>query len=154
MKKTVLAIAAVLAVGGIALVADAHPRGRATARAERAQRNGLGAIARLPRMKAELGLTDRQVEQIREAFKDLREKNAPYREELRGDLREVTETLLANPADVDEAQQLLRRHAAARDAMKANMLAATARALSVLTPEQRMKLATRIAERPARRGRR
>lgn len=153
MKRTVIALTTVLALGAVALVTDAHPRqGARGAQGTRGEGAGAGIIGRLPALQAELGLTDQQVAQIRASFAELREKNAQYRDSLRAQRGDIADTLLANPQNLEQAMELQQKRAAMREAMQENRMAATARALSVLTPEQRTKLSTRLSERGNRRG--
>jgi len=67
-------------------------------------------------------------------------------------LHGVATTLLANPSDITTAQALLDQQAEAERNLKANTLAAASKALGVLTPDQRSKLADMIAKRWAARG--
>jgi Spy/CpxP family protein refolding chaperone len=112
----------------------------------------LGALGALLHARAELDLSDAQVTSIKAIFRDLREQNAPHREQLRGGRDSIIETLLANPNDVAVAQAQLDRHAAAEKAMKTNVLTAAAKALNVLTPAQRVKLAEMRGEHRERRS--
>lgn len=112
--------------------------------------HGFGILGHLARMKAELDLSDAQVEQVRQIFAETREQNAPYRDDVRGGLKDVADVLLADPNNVAGAQVLLDRQAAAERAMKQNILNATSRALNVLTAEQRAKLSGILAERAQR----
>lgn len=108
----------------------------------------------LQHLQDELELSDAQLDQIRGIFSALHEQNAPYREQMRGGFRDVTTTLLTNPNDLTAAQALLDQQAAAERAAKANMLAATSKALNVLTVSQRTELAEIIKERQERRAQR
>lgn len=111
---------------------------------------GFGILGQLGRLKAELELTDAQVEQLRAIFKETREQNEAYRDELKGGMHEVAQILLDNPDNIAGAEALIARHNAARDAMKQNMLNATSRGLKVLSAEQRAKLSGILAERAQR----
>jgi Spy/CpxP family protein refolding chaperone len=115
---------------------------------------GFGPLGHLNRVKEELDLSDAQVDQIKSIFKTLHEQNAASRESLRDGFKDAAEALIANPNDLAGAQALLDRQFAAEKALKSNMLVATSKALNVLTPDQRTKLSTLIAERAERRGRR
>lgn len=111
---------------------------------------GLGIIGHVARLQEELGLSDQQVDQIKTIFKDLHEQNAQYREQLHGGMKGVAETLLQDPNNVAAAQAQLDQQSAAENAMKANVLQATSKALNVLNAEQRAKLSTMLAERSQR----
>lgn len=154
MKRRNLIIALTLAGALLAAVPflDAEPHRRPGGPG--GPGGGFGLLGHLERIQDELELSDAQVDQIRGIFAALREQNAPYREQLDGGFRNVTATLLQNPNDLTAAQALLDQQAAAERAMKANMLAATSKALNVLTAAQRDELAQIIEERRPRRGRR
>ncbi len=109
-----------------------------------------GFFGHLDKAKDKLGLTDDQVAQIKAIGDDLKAKNAPYRDQVRGGFQSIASTLLNNPNDLAAAQALLDQQSQAERTMKSNMLAATSKAISVLTPEQRAKVAQFIAERQAR----
>jgi Spy/CpxP family protein refolding chaperone len=111
---------------------------------------GFGPLARLERAQQELGLSDQQVGQIKTIFKGLHEQNAAYRDQLRGGLQGVMNTLIKNPNDIAAAQALIDQQADAERAMKTNLLSAASKALNVLTPDQREKLGQMIAERASR----
>lgn len=117
-------------------------------------RGGFGFFGHLGRLQQELDLSDQQVQQIKGIFAGVHEQNAQYRDQLRGGFRDVAQTLLANPNDLAAAQARLDQQAAAERAMKGNLLAATSKALGVLTPEQRTKLGTLLEERAQRRAER
>src|SRR5436190_23109954 len=108
-------------------------------------------MMRLERAKEALDLNDDQVDQIKAIFADLRQQNAPYREQLRGNMRNVAQTLIDNPNNISGAQAVLDQQLAAERTMKQNALNAAAKALGVLTPEQRGKLAQFIATHEDRR---
>jgi len=108
-------------------------------------------LMRLERAKQALDLSDQQVDQIKSIFADVREQNAPYRDQLRGNMRGVAQTLIDNPNNIAGAQAVLDQQLAAEKTMKQNMLNAAAKALGVLTPEQRGKLAQFLAAREERR---
>jgi len=108
-------------------------------------------LMRLERAKKALDLSDQQVDQIKSIFADLREQNKPYRDQLRGNMRGVAQTLIDNPNNLAGAQAVLDQQLAAEKSMKQNMLNATAKALGVLTPEQRGKLTQFLAAREERR---
>ena len=156
MKKRIALITSILAVATLAATPlAAHPGGGGR---WQAQRHGAGAdgseiVRHLQHAKEELGLSDEQVGKIVGIFGELKEQNAQHRDEMRGGMHEVLNTLLADPTNVAGAQALIDERAAAERAMHSNLLNATAKALSVLTAEQRAKLGTLMAERHGRRGR-
>lgn len=154
MKRLTLSISAVIAL--VALIAapllNAAPHGRRGKGFHGGpEAGGIGAIFHL---REQLDLSDQQVDQIKAIFRDLREQNESYREQLRGGTEGVLDTLLQNPNNTAAAQTLIDSQAAARKAMQMNVLAATSKALNVLTADQRAKLGERIAERKARRSER
>ena len=137
-----IAVAALVAVP--VLFAGHGPHGRGD------RGFGLGFFGHLGHIQDELDLSDAQVDQIKAIFKDLHAQNEPYRDQLHGGLKDVTETLLQNPNNLGAAQAIIEQQAAAEKAVKTNLLNATSKALSVLTAEQRTKLAQLVAERSER----
>ena len=109
-------------------------------------------FGRLDKIKQALNLTDDQVAQLQAIGADLKTQNAPYHDQLRSGMQQIVTTLLNNPNDVATAQGLLNQQAAAETAMKTNMLNAASKALNVLTPDQRAKVAQFLANRAARHG--
>lgn len=107
----------------------------------------------LDKIKQALNLTDDQVAQLQAIGTDLKAQNAPLREQLHGGMQQIATTLLNNPNDVAAAQALLNQQTAAETAMKTNVLNAASKALNVLTPDQRAKVAQFLADRAARDGR-
>ena len=146
MKKTLLVIVAAVALAVVPFVyaAPGH-RGRDHA--------GFG-LERLAKAQKELGLSDQQVDQIKTIFRSVREQNAQYRTEKRGAFGDVLNTLLKNPNDLATAQSILDQQAQNDRAMKMNLLAGASKALNVLTPEQRDKLAQLIAQHKQQRSQR
>ena len=108
---------------------------------------GMAFLAHLAELKSELDLSDTQTEQLKTIFKETREQNAQFHDQLHGTLKSVATTLLTNPNDVAGAQAILDQQASAEKALKSNLIVAASRALNVLTPEQRTKLALHLAER-------
>lgn len=150
MKHRSLIIAAVLALG-IVIVAPLafaqHNRGM------NAMGGGFGGgmmLGHLQKAQKALGLSDDQVSQIKGIFQDLRTQNQPYRQSLHTGMQSIVQTLIANPSDTAAATSLLDQQFAAEHAMKLNTINAVAKALSVLTPDQRAKLGTFVQERMAR----
>ena len=113
----------------------------------------LGAVMMLGHLehaRQALGLNDQQVADIQTIFKDLRAQNAAYRDQLHGNMQGIAQALLANPNDVAAAQALLDKQEAAEHAMKSNALQAAAKALNVLTADQRSRLSEHLQERASR----
>jgi protein CpxP len=103
-------------------------------------------LGHLEHAKEALGLSDAQVDQIKGIFKDLHEQNATSRDALHGNLKSVAQILIANPNDVAAAQAALGQQEAAEHTMKVNALNAAAKALNVLTAEQRAALGEKMRE--------
>lgn len=110
----------------------------------------LAFFGHLSKLKSELDLTDAQSAQIKAIFKATHEQNKEFHQQLRGGFHQVAATLIANPNDVAAAQALIDQHEAAERAWKASLLSSASKALNVLTPEQRAKLADHLAQRSAR----
>jgi Spy/CpxP family protein refolding chaperone len=111
-------------------------------------------LGRLSHVKEELDLSDAQVDQIKAIMQELRTQNEPYRDQVRGGIHDIAKTLIANPNDLAGAQAKLDAQAAAEKALKTNVLNATSKALNVLTPEQRTKLAGLLEQHATRRQKR
>ena len=148
----VIAILALIMVAGVPFLYAQHQHGM------HGGMHGMhgGAFAdfglgHLQRAKEYLDLTDAQVDQLKAIGQSLREQNAPLREQLRGGFGNVAQTLLANPNDLAAAQAQLDKQEQLERTMKSNALAAASKALNVLTPEQRAKVSTFLANRAARR---
>lgn len=120
-------------------------------RGKRAGRGGdFGAVmmlGHLEQAREKLGLSDQQVSDIKAIFQDLHAQNAPFRQQLHSGFGSIAQTLVADPKNVDAAQTLLANQESAEHAMKVNALNAAARALNVLTPDQRTKLAEHLKAR-------
>jgi Spy/CpxP family protein refolding chaperone len=142
MKKRLIIItlilAALAAVPFVYAAPGMHGRGGG---------HGLAFLAHLEHVKGELGLSDAQVDQIKDIARAAHEQNGQYREQIHGTLKQVATVLLTNPNDVAGAQAVLDQQAAAERQLKSNLLAAASKALNVLTPEQRTKLALHLAQR-------
>ncbi len=115
---------------------------------------GPALFARLDKLQTELGLSDAQVTEIKTIFTNLRDQNATYRDQLKGSMQSVTSTLIKDPNNVAAAQAILDQQAQAEHAMRTNLLNATAKALNVLTADQRAKLGDLIAQHQANRANR
>jgi Spy/CpxP family protein refolding chaperone len=115
--------------------------------------HGFPLFGHLREISRELDLSEAQKEQIHAIMRESREQNKQYREQLHGGFTSVARLLIENPNNVAGAQALLDQQAAAERALKQNMLASASRALNVLTPQQRTKLAQVIARHEAKRDR-
>jgi Spy/CpxP family protein refolding chaperone len=93
-----------------------------------------------------LGLSDAQVDQIKAIAAEVHEQNATYRDQMHSGYKSVVTTLIANPSNVAAAQALVEQQNAAENAMKVNVVNGVAKALAVLTPEQREKVGKFIEE--------
>ena len=153
MKKRNAIIAAVVTVVALAAVPLVYGQGMRhhAAAAGAGHDGGFGMLfGHLDRVKQALGLSDAQVEQLTAIAQDLHAQNAPYRDQLRGGMQQVAQSLLADPSNTAAAQAILDQQAAAHKAMQSNMLAAASKALSVLTPDQRTRVGEFLAMRAAR----
>jgi len=103
-------------------------------------------LGHLDRAKQVLGLSDQQVTDIKGVFENLKQQNAPYRDALKGGMASAAQTLLNDPNDLAAAQSILDQQSQAERTMKSNALAAASKALNVLTPEQRVKVAEHLKE--------
>lgn len=150
MKKRLIIITVVLAAVVAVPFVYAGPGGRGMHGMHGRGGHGLAFLAHLDKIKGELDLSDAQVEQIRAIARATHEENKQYREQFHGTLKQVATTLLTNPNDVAGAQAVLDQQAAAEKALKSNLIVAASKALNVLTPEQRTKLAMHLADRANR----
>jgi Spy/CpxP family protein refolding chaperone len=147
MKKRILIGAGLIALAAILASVPYAFAQRGMAGHGRAGHDDMMAFGRLSKLQSELGLNDQQVADIKATFQAVREQNAPYRAQLHAGMKQIAQTLIANPNDLAAAQTLLDQQTAAETAMKQNALAAMAKALQVLTPEQRTKLQGVVNER-------
>jgi Spy/CpxP family protein refolding chaperone len=165
MKKRISIAATILAVAALAAVpfvyagpGPGHGRMGGHMGSHMGEHGGgfgfLGGGRHLAFLAGKLDLTEQQTDQIKAIFADLHEQNAQYRDSMHGGFKAVADALLKNPNDLAGAQALLDQQAASERAMKQNMLAATSKALNVLTTEQRTELSKIIAEHGERRERR
>ena len=145
MRKHTLAITAAFVVAALIAVPIAfaqHDKGL--------HESGFGGrmfFGHLKHAKQALGLTDQQTSDIKAIFQDLRQQNQQYRQSQRATMQQVAQMLINNPNDVAAAQALIDQQAANERAVKTNALNAVAKALNVLTPDQRTKLASMVQER-------
>ncbi len=151
-KRTILIAAALSAI--LAAAADEHVHAGPGTRMHGDLgfgHAGFGFLHQhLGKLKDELDLTDAQAAQLHAIFRETRQQNAPYRQQMHGTLKSVAQTLIADPNDVAGAQALLDRQEEAHRAVRNNVVLAALKALNVLTPEQRTKLAGLLAEHAAR----
>jgi Spy/CpxP family protein refolding chaperone len=96
--------------------------------------------------KQELGLSDGQVAEIKGILKDMHQQNATYRAQYHSGLEAIVNTLVEDPSNVAAAQAQLDAQAQTERALKSSLLNAASKALNVLSPDQRRKLATMVAE--------
>ena len=145
MKKRLILITVIVAAVAAVPFVYAGPGGHGRGHGMRGM-HGMAFLGHLQHAKSELGLSDAQVEQLKAIVKETREENAPFREQMHGTIKGIATTLLTNPNDVAGAQAVLDKQAAAEKLLKSNLIAAASKALNVLTPEQRTKLALHLAE--------
>jgi len=107
---------------------------------------GAMMLGHLAHAKAELGLSDQQSADIKAVFQSLREQNKTYRQSMHSTMSQVAQILIKNPNDVASAQALLDQQLESERVMRTNALNAAAKALNVLTPDQRTKLSTMVKE--------
>jgi Spy/CpxP family protein refolding chaperone len=155
-KRSLILIASLVAVVLIAAPFVLHAQNRRGGHfGGPGMHQGFGGAAaflgHLRQLKEELDLSDAQSDQIHAILRDTHRQNAQYREQMHGGYMSVVQTLIANPNDVAAAQARLDQQTEAERALKANLLASASKALNVLTPEQRTKLGTLLAEHSARR---
>jgi Spy/CpxP family protein refolding chaperone len=153
MKKRVLIFGGVAALVVLLAVPFAFAQHMRHARGMAMHGGDFGSmmmLGRLQHAQQALGLSDQQVADIKTIFQDLRTQNQAYREQIHGGLTSVAQALIANPNDNAGAQALLEKQESAEHAMKLNALNAAAKALNVLTPDQRTKLSEHIQEHAGR----
>lgn len=155
MKKRVLVTTGALALVALIAVPFAFAQRMHTMQGMRHDGDMPGAMmfGRLARAKAALALSDQQSADIKAVFQNLREQNKTYRQSMGSTMSQVAQILINNPNDVASAQALLDQQLESERAMRTNALNAAAKALNVLTPEQRTKLSTMVKERLDRRSR-
>ncbi|HUP59958.1 MAG TPA: Spy/CpxP family protein refolding chaperone [Thermoanaerobaculia bacterium] len=154
MKKRIAIIAVILAAGVFAAVPFVNAEPGPGRGGHRGGFAGMAFFHHLDKVADELDLSDQQIDQIKAIFADLREQNAQYRDQMHGGMKAAAGTLLSNPNDLAGAQAQLDAQFAAEKAMKSNMLAATSKALNILTADQRAKLQQMVQERSERRAKR
>jgi len=127
-----------------------HMRHRGGPGGEHGEFGSVMMLGHLERVKQAAGLSDQQVADIKAIFENLKQQNAPYHDAIRGGMASVAQTLLNNPNDLAAAQAILDRQSQAEQSMKSNALAAASKALNVMTPDQRIKLADHLKDHLAR----
>ena len=145
-RNIIIAIVAILAVAAVPLVYAQQGR----MHMHRGGDAGFAFFGRLQHLKSALDLSDQQVDAIKAIAQDMHTQNAQSRDQLRSGHLAIAKALIANPNDLAGAQALLDQQAAAEKVLKSNMLVAASKALNVLTPEQRSKLGSFVAEHEAR----
>lgn len=152
MKKRSLILSAAAALAVLTLVPFAYaqhmrgPGGPGHGPRPGAELGPIMMLGHLEHAREVLGLSDQQVADIKAIFNSLREQNEPLHDQLRGTVKSAAEKLIANPNDLAGAQAELAKQEAAEHTMKLNALNAASKALNVLTPDQRGKLAQMLAE--------
>jgi Spy/CpxP family protein refolding chaperone len=158
MKKRLILITTIVAIAALAIVpfvyAGPGRHMRSGGHGFGGHGMGFGFMGHVDRIKGELDLSDAQVDQLKTIFRETHEQNAQLREQMHGGFKGVAEKLIANPNDIAGAQALIDQQHAAERVLKTNMLTAASKALNVLTPDQRTKLAGLIEEHGERWGRR
>ena len=148
MKRRSLILSAAMLLAVVLVVPFAYAQHRhARGMAMHGGPGGMMMLGRLAHAQEALGLSDQQVADIKAIFKDLHTQNQAYHEQMRGNFKAIADKLIANPNDIAGAQALLDQQESVEHTMKANALAAAAKALNVLTPDQRTKLAEHLQER-------
>ena len=155
MKKRLVILALIVtAIGGGAALYAGPGRAHFAREGHGGGGHGFGFFGHLHEIAGELDLSDAQKTQIHAIFRETREQNQEIREELHGGYKEVAKTLIANPNNVAAAQAQLDRQLETERALKNSILQGAAKALAVLTPEQRTKLALILAEHAEKHGNR
>jgi len=143
MSKRNLILVTIIAIAVLAAVPFAYAQ---AGRMHRFGGGGFPLLAHLGHLKAELNLSDAQVDQIKSIAQEFHQQNAQYREQMHGGMKAVAQALINNPNDVAGAQALLDQQSATEKAMKSNALVAASKALNVLTTDQRAKLGQMLTE--------
>lgn len=153
MKKRnlILSIAAIVIVLiAVPFALAQHRRGMGRGHGCMGGGSSMMMFGHMGRAKAALGLSDQQSADIKKIFTDLRAQNEPYRASMRSGMQSVAQALIANPNDIAGAQAILDKQIDAERQMKTNALNAAAKALTVLSSDQRAKAATFLQQRMAR----
>ena len=153
MKKRIAIVGSILVVAALAAVPLVYAQGHRGMGRAHGDAGGFGFFGHgrhLDHLAQELNLSEQQVDQIKAIFTDLHEQNAQYREQMHGGMKAIMETLLKDPNNTAAAQALIDQQTANERTLKTNMLNATSKALTVLTPDQRTQLSQLITERASR----
>jgi protein CpxP len=159
MKKRLAILAIVIAATALAAVpilyaAGPHMRAHGGPGGH-GDHGGFGMLGMMLRhVKGELDLSDAQTEQIKTIFRETHEQNAQLHGQMRDGIHDVLTVLISDPNNIAGAQAVLDQQAATERQMKQAMLTATSKALNVLTPAQRTKLAQIVSEHHAKRAER
>ena len=151
-RKTILGISAALALGVLAapfLFARGGGGNCALGlggRGHGAAMFGHGGFGPMGRVMRDLDLTAEQKEALHKIHDATREQNAAAKAALHDGFVEAAKLLLANPQNVEGARAAIAQREAAIREIKDNALTAVSQGLSVLTPEQRAKLAAHLEE--------
>lgn len=155
MRKRVLVTASAVALVALIAVPLAFAQRMHAMRGMHGGADMPGAmmLGHLGHAKAELGLSDQQTADIKAVFQNLHQQNQAYRQSMHSTMAQVAQILISNPNDVASAQALLDQQMESERAMRTNALNAVAKALNVLTPDQRTKLSTMVQKHLDRRAR-
>jgi Spy/CpxP family protein refolding chaperone len=151
MKKRVLITVGIISVVALVAVPLAFAQ-RMHGRHGDGDMPGAMMLGHLRHAKAELGLSDQQTADIKSVFQNLREQNKTYRDSMHTAMSQAAKILINNPNDVASAQALLDQQIESERAMRTSALNAAAKALNVLTPDQRTKLSAMVQEHLDRRS--
>lgn len=146
MQRKKLAAFLVVTVLAVAAAPVVYARHRAADRGMMAF-DGIGPFAKMRWLKHELNLTDEQADAIRAIARETHDKNRVLRKAIRTNMIEVAGALLDDPDDLGAATALLERQRDEVDAARHSVLEGVAKAVSVLTPEQRQQLAGILEQR-------
>src|SRR5215813_5485854 len=91
-------------------------------------------------LKAELGLSDEQVKQLRQIFSQATKTGIKQRADLRIAEFELGELLEAEPVDMGQVDGKLKAIEGLRTTLRLSLIKAHEQAKGILTPEQRQKL--------------
>jgi Spy/CpxP family protein refolding chaperone len=149
-KRSLLTIGAIVLLALLAAVPFAFAQRARAMHGAGGDMPGSMILGHLRHAQSALGLSDQQTSDIKAVFADLHQQNQAYRQSLHSTMKDVAQILIKNPNDVASAQALLDRQMDSERAMRTNALNAVARALNVLTPEQRTKLSTMVQEHASR----
>jgi Spy/CpxP family protein refolding chaperone len=142
-RKVWMTLGAVLLAGVIAvpiLHAERTWHGRGGSDQSFSGMEAMGPFGHLRGLRSKLDLSDDQVTQIKAIFKTVHDQNAASRTQIRTNMRAAAKSLLSDPTNVAGAQQILDQNSATEQQLKANLLSGVAKAITILTPDQRARL--------------